>query len=58
MSISCENCFCIYWKADACTFDEISLDVQGSCRDCIYVDLPEEQLQRARAALLERYERE
>ncbi|WP_343253231.1 hypothetical protein [Ligaoa zhengdingensis] len=33
-------------QAGTCAFDEISLDAQGSCQDCIYLDLPEEQLQR------------
>lgn len=58
MPIFCENCFCIYWRAGTCAFDEISLDAQGSCQDCIYLDLPEEQFQQARVALLQRYERE
>ena len=37
----CENNFCIYWKDKSCILDEISLDIQGQCEDCIYIDLDE-----------------
>ena len=37
--MDCENEFCIYQKDDKCTLDKISLDFQGICNECIYVNL-------------------
>ena len=40
----CENVFCIYWDKNCCCLDEISLDSQGSCESCIYVEIEEDVL--------------
>ena len=48
----CENLFYIYFKDKYCTLDEISLDIQGSCTDCIYVDIENEYLDYEREKLL------
>lgn len=42
--MNCENNFCIYWEDGNCELDEISLDIQGRCMECIYVDIDEEVL--------------
>lgn len=52
--MQCENHFCIYWDSGICLLDKISLDVQGSCQDCIYVELEEELLKRERKNALHR----
>lgn len=39
--MQCENEFCIYWARGACRLDSISLDVQGKCTCCTYVDIDE-----------------
>ncbi len=44
----CENKFCIYWNENECILDDISLDVQGNCEDCIYVNIDEENLKAER----------
>ncbi len=44
----CENLFCIYYQDDECILDEIELDICGSCKCCIYVDIPEKQLEKKR----------
>lgn len=46
----CENRFCIYWeKDDTCWLDEIELTPLGSCFSCILLNVPEEELDEARA---------
>lgn len=52
--MECENEFCIYWKKNQCILDEISLDILGCCRNCIYVAIEEETMQRERDKLLQR----
>lgn len=44
----CENLFCIYWSNDECVLDNISLDIQGSCTSCIYVNIDESILKSQR----------
>lgn len=55
----CENVFCIYYRPDdQCRLsqDSLHLDLQGRCTDCIYVDLPSDQLEAARRRILSRYQ--
>ncbi len=54
--LTCDNIFCIYWEENACILDDISLDIQGSCTDCIYVSLDPAYLTAQRTALLEKFE--
>ena len=44
----CENLFCIYWEDDECVLSEITLDCQGKCQECIYVELEKSYLKRKR----------
>ena len=52
--ISCENIFCIYEENGECVLRAPSLDFQGGCRECIYVDVPEEYLQSMKRAMLKK----
>ena len=44
--MTCENRFCVYWRKDNCTLNEVRLDGMGSCEDCIIVEVPEELLEK------------
>lgn len=55
-SISCNNIFCIFYKSNQCILSSNSLDIQGSCTDCIYVPIGEEQLEEHRKELRNQYE--
>mgnify|MGYP003290400733 CR=1 FL=1 len=46
--MNCRNEFCIYQKDDKCILDEINLDIQGSCEECIYVEINNKVLQVAK----------
>lgn len=52
----CENIFCIYWSEQLCSLDEITLDIQGNCKECIYVEINESLLQKQRNKILKKYE--
>lgn len=56
--ICCENSYCIYFDDRHCILERIDLNGQGSCNDCIYVNIEEKLLAEKRKALLERYQRE
>ncbi len=51
----CENEFCIYWTEGGCLLPSVSLDIQGKCTDCIYVEIKKTTLQEERARLLRQY---
>ena len=51
----CGNYFCIYWTESGCSLENITLDIQGICQDCIYIELEKETLLQARAYLLNRH---
>lgn len=42
----CENYFCIYNKKEKCILKEVSLDFQGRCNECIYINIEETQLKK------------
>ena len=50
--MQCENTFCIYWENEQCILREISLDILGCCKNCIYVNIDDNILQAARKTLL------
>lgn len=54
----CENIFCIYWADKKCTLNNISLDIQGKCEDCIYINIDEKVLRKQRDKLMKTYEKE
>ena len=51
----CENIFCIYWFNKKCLLEEITLDMQGRCECCIYVDIDENILKEERYKILKKY---
>lgn len=54
--MNCENSFCIYWKKNQCALRENSLNITGSCKDCIYVDIDDELLKQEREKTLKSYD--
>lgn len=42
--ILCENEFCIYEENGKCTLDEITLNIDGSCNECIYINIDKQTL--------------
>jgi len=38
----CEFDYCVYNDQDACTLDEISIDMAGMCECCEVFNIPEE----------------
>ena len=54
--MNCENCFCLYWKENRCCLASVSLDWAGMCEMCIYVDISESLLKKARSDILEKQE--
>lgn len=56
--MECWNRFCIYWSKYRFTLDSISLDQQGTCKECIHVKISENDLDKARKSTLVYYENE
>lgn len=48
----CENEFCIYQKQGNCILERVKLDIQGSCKDCLYVNIQEDTLDLLKEDLL------
>lgn len=44
VQLVCGNEFCIYQKKGTCILESITLDVQGTCLDCIYVRIEKDAL--------------
>ncbi len=40
-----KNLFCIYQKNSHCILEDIELDIEGQCKECIYPDIDLEKLQ-------------
>ena len=56
--MKCENFLCIYEEGGLCTLEEVTLNITGSCDDCIYPDLDPVYLKSRKQALLKRYAQE
>ena len=54
----CENCFCIYQKDNKCTLQEIWIDIQGHCQECIYAAFEKKMLENKKKRALNRYKTE
>ena len=54
--MKCENYFCIYELNGNCTLKEISLDVTGTCNDCIYPSINREIIEKAKQSLLNKFD--
>lgn len=44
----CKNVFCIYWQQENYILSKVSMDIQGRCEECIYVDIDEDRLEKDR----------
>ncbi len=53
--MNCDNSCCIYCEKVGCIREEITPDVTGSCRECIYAPVEEAVLSEARQRLLTAY---
>ena len=42
--MKCENYLCIYEKSGDCLLKSIELDIMGQCKECIYISIEEENL--------------
>ena len=56
--MKCENFLCIYEEGGLCSLEEVTLNITGSCDDCIYPDLDPAYLKSRKQALLKRYAQE
>ena len=53
--LTCENEFCIYQKQGICILESVELDIQGSCLDCIYVNVEKTTLKKLKEKQLKKY---
>ncbi len=53
--MKCENYFCIYQTDDICLLKKIHIDISGKCTNCIYPDIDERILDKAKHELLAKY---
>lgn len=44
--MKCENIFCIYERNGKCILKKVELDIIGQCRECIYLNISDEELKR------------
>lgn len=54
----CENIFCIYQENDQCILKKVEHDFCGHCSECIYVDIPEDELNKVKIKIRQKLERE
>lgn len=50
--LTCENEFCIYQKQGVCILNSVQLDMQGTCTDCIYINVEKDALNNLKEKLL------
>ncbi len=55
--MNCENFFCIYQSKGKCVSGKVSIDYLGMCTECIYPDIDEKILEKAKLKLLKEYEK-
>ena len=55
--MNCENYFCIYQSKGKCTLNKIDINNLGMCTECIYPDIDEEIINKAKLKLLKEYEK-
>lgn len=48
----CDNEFCIYQKQGKCVLENVQLDIQGNCTECIYIEVDESTLNSLKERLL------
>lgn len=50
--MKCENCFCIYENYGLCLLESVELDIQGQCKECIYISVENEHLKHLKSKKL------
>jgi len=53
--MDCENLCCIYQSKGECTVEEIGIDMMGMCTTCIYPDIDNIILEKAKKELLNKF---
>ena len=53
--MECDNVFCIYQKNGNCKLENISIDNSGMCTQCIYVEIDENDLSKAKSEITKRF---
>ena len=53
--MQCQNYLCIYESNGACTLKEISLNISGTCDDCVYPSFDAQYLKREKKKLLKKF---
>ena len=48
--MQCDNEFCVYWAEKGCILREITLDIQGKCKNCLYIPFSKQELEQKRQA--------
>ncbi len=51
--MKCENCFCVYEYDGSCLLEHIELDIQGQCKECVYINIEDTALTTAKTRLLQ-----
>ncbi len=44
--MKCENYLCIYENQGECLLENVALNILGQCKECIYIDIEQERLNR------------
>ena len=47
----CQNDFCTDWEKNKCLLTAVSVNGQGQCEDCVFIQLDEEELKQKRREL-------
>ena len=55
MQVSCDNEFCIYQAQGGCILEQVQLDIQGNCTNCMYIRVEDETLRELKQKLLRDY---
>ena len=51
----CENNFCIYCDNNQCILENISLTANGTCSDCIHINIDDDILKSEKQKLLNKF---
>ena len=54
----CKNKFCIYYRKERCTAEDVAINSVGMCEDCVYVEIDESELKIKRVDALEKMDRQ
>lgn len=52
--MNCDNIFCVYNLEKNCSIDNVTMDANGMCQDCIYINLEDKILNQQKLKILNR----